>query len=187
MYLILIAIVIIIVIYLSLKWNKLQSRAKSIKAFQFEYSQLSRIIDESIKIINQTKNIETGISRFDVIKEDVKRIIEIAPQPIKFSISLPENQDLSINTLNDLNKIDETKKIWIRLFFRERITTELQKANLLSDVKLKTIQLKKALNVVLKAIEYIPEDQYIKESITGIEQMLSILKSSHDDTTTTLN
>lgn len=181
MYIFIITIIVIIIIYLLSKWNESENHFKAIQAFQIEYSQLARIIDESMKIINQTKNIETGISRFNVIKEDMKRAFEIAPPamkpPLSFSIKLSNDQDYYISSINELNQIDEAKVVWIRSYYKEKIITEFNKSNTLSDAKLKSIQLKKALNIALKAMDYIPEDAYIKESISDIEKKLLSLKN----------
>lgn len=81
--------------------------------FSFEYPRLQQIINESLEIINKTKNIDTGISRFDLIKENIKRLLEIAPKSANLSIQIQGN---SIRTTDDIVCIDKAKTAWIHSF-----------------------------------------------------------------------
>lgn len=81
----------------------------------FEYPQHLRIINESLDLINKTKNVDTGISRFETIKYSLGKILEIAPATIKLGIKI---QERAISTKEDLPMIDQARQEWVSLFFK---------------------------------------------------------------------
>jgi tetratricopeptide (TPR) repeat protein len=142
--------------------------------FSFEYPQLQRIINESLEIINNTKNVETAVGRFDTIKQQLNRLLEIAPDGANLSMGI---QGQRIKTMADLNQVDFAKREWIRSFYKNKAEIELKKVALLSSPKLRTTQLKKAINIVLKGIEYLPNDAILQGLIYTIEGKLNAVES----------
>ncbi len=186
--------VIIIIIIIAILWylanrqspeekEKERIEKKKQMMFSVEYPQLQRIINESLEIINRTKNVDTAISRFDVIKADMQRILEIMPISVNLSMQIQNN---NIHSLADLDYVDKAKTEWIKNFFKDKIDIEIQKANLLSNSKLRSTQLKKVLNITLKAIDYIPNDEDIKNIIINIENRLDNMTSDNEQKKVTL-
>ncbi len=155
--------------------QRVQENTVKRQQFSFEYPQLQRLINESLQIINSTKNVDTAIGRFDSIKQYLQRLLEIAPEEANVSISI---QGHTIRRITELNQIDVAKREWIRVFYKTKADIELQKVNLLSSPKLKTAQLKKALNVVLKGVEHLPNDVILQGIISSIDEKLNASESA---------
>ena len=134
--------------------------------FEFESKRLINIIAESMDIINNTKNINTAISRFDTIKEMVNRLRDIKPASSNLSLKM-DGYDLLLADGN--NSIDIIKNKWMVNFYSFKINSELEKAELLSDKKLKLSQYKKALKIALDSISYLSDSSEIKPMINDIE------------------
>ena len=85
--------------------------SKADTAFDFESPRLIQIIQESIEIINKTKNQGTAMRRFDDIKRTSQRLFEILPvgRSMKYEINGRE-----ITRAADLNIIDEEKAKWMK-------------------------------------------------------------------------
>lgn len=147
----------------------LQEEQEKKAKFSFEYPQLQRIINESLEIINKTKNIETALTRFNTIKEMISRLLKIAPKSSNISIQIQRHD---ISQLDDLPHIDQAKEEWIRHYFREKINIEIKKAELLSDAKFKATQFKKALNINLKSFDYLPDDPEFRQLLLNIEDRI---------------
>jgi len=134
--------------------------------FKFESQRLIQIVTDSMDIINNTKNVNTAIGRFDTISQMVRRLSEIKPATSDFKLKLEGNDLLASN---GIEFIEDFKGKWILNFFTIKINTELDKADLLSDKKLKVSQLKKALKIALDSISYLPDSAAIRPIIVDIE------------------
>lgn len=148
---------------------------KKQEIFKLESPRLYEIIEESLELIAQTKNLNTAIGRLDLLKDKYKRLLEIAPRSERdhIKLTLPDKKiNRSITHLKDLTFFDELKKEYIRNFHMKKIDSELLKAKSLSEPKLKATQLKKALRVVLNALDDLPDDLDIKAIISNIEAQL---------------
>lgn len=78
--------------------------------FDFESPRLFQIIQESIQIINQTKNPATAIRRFDDIKRTMGRLFDILPSGKTIDI---EVNGRKVTAVKDLHIIDEEKEKWM--------------------------------------------------------------------------
>lgn len=141
--------------------------------FSIEKPQRERIINESLEIISKTKNVDTAISRFDTIKENMQRLMDIAPLGQNLTITI---HDTAFKVPSDLLLIDKFKTDWVRSFFLTKIDGEIKKANMLSDIKLQKAQLKKALNAALKSFDYMPNDGEFKGLVSKIENRLNSIE-----------
>lgn len=110
-------IVVAVVIYLYVAYRAASGKMKhpapsqrqAISAFDFESPRLIQIIQESIEIINKTKNPQTAARRFDNIKRNTERLFKILPpgRSINYEIN-----GRKITTSADLHIIDEEKAKW---------------------------------------------------------------------------
>ena len=147
------------------------SRDKKItESIKFVIPQVQRIINDSLRIINSTKNIDTGISRWGLIKKILEQLLEQVPkgETEKFFKNFVINGQ-TIKTKEDLNIISQEKNKWIRDFLFEEIKKEENKADALSSSKLKKKQLNKALDKALSALEYLPDNPDIKKKTSFLE------------------
>ena len=143
-----------------------QTEAK-IKSFVF---QVKQILEESLQIISSTKNIKTGVGRFETIKTLLHRLLDEIPKGeikkymVEFSIN---NQ--SIKSYNDLKIVDDAKDQWVEKMIFGQIENEKRKADALTDKKLKKQQMKKVLAVALKGLDFLSDNKELKIKITNIE------------------
>lgn len=164
-----VAVVIVFVLRSTLAAPKYPAPSREELEFSMLAPQAQRIIDESLEIINRTKNVETGIGRFDTIKEHTRRLLELAPA--EGTVSLEVN-GRALRTLGDLHLLDEAKENWLDDFFKERVETAIRQADLLTDPKLQKAQIKKALSLALKAFEFLPANPRVRERVSEIESRL---------------
>lgn len=143
---------------------------KLTESIKFMIPQVQRIINDSMRIINSTKKVDTGISRWDLIKKILGDLLGQIPQgeTEKFLKNFSINGH-DIKTINDLDVIDQEKSKWLRDFLFEEIKKEEIKADALSSDKLKKKQLNKALEKALAALDYLPNDQDLKKKISSLE------------------
>lgn len=139
-----------------------------------QFFRLKQIIEESVEIINNTKSIKTAIGRFDTIKIMLERVFLIPN--IENIISELKIGDKEIKTKEDIVFIDQARQKWIQDYFESRIQTELDKANALSNSKMRKKLFNKALNIALEALEYDKDNPETKKRITNIEQMITSIK-----------
>ncbi len=191
---------IIYLIYLAVKADKKkkaeENRKKMMWSFEGQLERPKDIIQESITLISKTEHVETAIGRFDTIKSMAELIFSMAPanhaiqMTMDFSALLQNQNDSNIpaslamniavvpvtqeivevkNSL--LKNIDHVKDIWLLNFFTKQIQKELDKASMVTEPKLKKKIFKKALDVSLKASEYLPNHHdEIKKFIAIIEK-----------------
>jgi len=153
------------------KNKKEQMRELRIKSL---VPQVKRIIEESLQIINSTKNIKTGIGRFETIKTMLQRLLnEIPSGEVEKYLPVFSLNNQKVTSYDDLKLIDDAKNKWIKEMVFENIERERKKADVLTDKKLKNQQLKKALKEALNGIEFIPDDVYLKTKITEIESEIN--------------
>lgn len=111
--------------------------------------------------------------RFDVLKNNAKRLIEISPIGISVYV-----RGTIICTYDDLELIEAEKDKWVKLFFKDKIVPEIEKADLLSDSRLRANQLKQTIKAAMKAYEYLPDDLEIRHKIAVMESKLAECKKS---------
>ncbi len=118
-----VSIIIIYFVFIapSRKRKKLDKRKEDFEALRFEteFPQHIKIIEESVDIINKTKNIETGIRRFDTITFHLEKAVALFP--------LAQDKDIeikvcgkSIKSAKDIKAIDEVKKMYIKSFSNKK-------------------------------------------------------------------
>ena len=89
-----------------------------------------------------------------------------------------ENINISgyeFNKLQDLHLFERIKKEYIKAFILEKINLELKKSDSVNDLRIKTQYIKKALNMSLNAIEYLPDDVEMRYKIIELEKHLTII------------
>lgn len=152
-----------------------QAKHKRKRAYDFESPDLKRIIAESIVIIDRTKTLKVALGRFDTIRNNYGRLLALYPD--KSSIELSIGKWVPLQTVTSLSEImrctEGAKKDYAREFFTVKVQSELIKADSLTDRKLKTTQLKKALKAALAGKEHLPKDPYINNLITEVESQIS--------------
>lgn len=134
--------------------------------FKFIHPRSKQILEESVAIINKTKNVETAITRFDTIKKVLSDLLEIVPKSRYFSFTIG---DVIFKKMEDIEKLENVKIQWLKEFFKNKTEIEIKKAEMINSPKLKVTQYKKALNQALKAFDYIPEDEYFKEIVIWLD------------------
>lgn len=150
-------------------------RQKLIASYEFEKPDLLRIISESVKIIETTKNLKTALGWFDLIRNNYGRLL--ARNPNSSSVNISAGKWIApqeVTTHAEIMICMETaKKDYTRDFFKVKIDAELLKAESLSDKKLKKAQLKKALKAALDGLVYLPNEGEIKGLIATIEAQVA--------------
>lgn len=113
MWFVLLLIVVGVIIYLLSQKKKPEHPLppKNISsAFDFESPRLIQIIQESMEIINKTKNPQTAMRRYDDIKRNTERLFEILPlgRSINYEIN-----GRKISGHQDMYIINEEKEKWL--------------------------------------------------------------------------
>ena len=101
---------------------------KAIYNFDLESPRLLQIIQESIQIINQTKNPQTAMRRYDDIKRNTQRLFEILPAGRKIDFEINGRKIISAS---DLYIIDEEKAKWIEEQKAEGAKSDILKSDIL--------------------------------------------------------
>lgn len=154
-----------------------EAHEKKKRDFAVEGDRLQQIIHESIKIVVETKNIKTALSRLDTIRDCLSRLLEIIPSG-EVSIKIPNLIPYQkITDQAEFSLFTAAKDNYVRKFYNDKINLELLKADSLSDNKLKATQFKKALKVALNALDYLPNDSALRTTISDIESRISATNS----------
>ena len=155
-------------------WFKSAKEKHAEVKIKFLIPQVKRILEESLRIINSTENIKTGISRFETIKTLIRQLFNEIPEGEiekylkEFSMKISVN-DQDIKSYNDLKIVDDAKNQWVEKMVFDQIENEEMKADALTEKKLKKQQMKKALKVALDSLNFLPENNALKGKISEIE------------------
>ena len=155
-------------------WFKSTKEKHAEVKIKFLIPQVKRILEESLRIINSTENIKTGISRFETIKTLIRQLFDEIPEGEiekylkEFSMKISVN-DQDIKSYNDLKIVDDAKNQWVEKMVFDQIENEEMKADALTEKKLKKQQMKKALKVALDSLNFLPENNALKGKISEIE------------------
>ena len=155
-------------------WFKSAKEKHAEVKIKFLIPQVKRILEESLRIINSTENIKTGISRFETIKTLIRQLFNEIPEGEiekylkEFSMKISVN-DQDIKSYNDLKIVDDAKNQWVEKMVFDQIENEKMKADALTEKKLKKQQMKKALKVALDSLDFLPESNALKGKISEIE------------------
>ena len=147
-------------------FSKKKKRPK-VKNWDTEKLVFEKRINKAKKIIKYSKSPDTLIKKFDEIKEEFKRIMTYKP----FYICLKFG-GINMNSIKDIEKIEEIKKEYIKTLLENMINIELAKKDEVTQPFLKEGLVKKALNHALKAIEFLPDDEEMRCRISQLEEML---------------
>lgn len=173
-----------------------QGKKKMLATVENLLERPKEIIQESISIISKTEKVETAIGRFDTIRSIAKTIYTMAPpnHAIKMSMDfspllqnqnnknvpasitlsvsiIPVSQEIITEQDEIIRTIEQVKEVWLLNFFTREIQKELDKAGMITEPKLKKKIFNKALNISLKASEYLPgKHEEIKKFISIIEK-----------------
>ena len=155
-------------------WFKSAKEKHAEVKIKFLIPQVKRILEESLRIINSTENIKTGISRFETIETLIRQLFDEIPEGEiekylkEFSMKISVN-DHDIKSCNDLKIVDDAKNQWVEKMVFDQIENEKMKADALTEKKLKKQQMKKALKVALDSLDFLPESNALKGKISEIE------------------
>lgn len=151
-----------------------KSKREKAVAFQCEGPRIAEIIADCVAIIDRTKNLDVALGRFDTLREQYLRLFEITPSNEVIPIIVPGWINRSnITCIEDLSCIDDAKIAYTRDFHNKKIDLELLKAQSLTDKKLKTSQLKKAMKAALDALTNFPDDGKLRVRISEIETQIA--------------
>jgi len=155
-------------------WFKSTKEKHAEVKIKFLIPQVKRILEDSLRVINSTENIKTGISRFETIKTLIRQLFNEIPEGEiekylkEFSMKISVN-DQDIKSYNDLKIVDDAKNQWVEKMVFDQIENEEMKADALTEKKLKKQQMKKALKVALDSLNFLPENNALKGKISEIE------------------
>jgi len=155
-------------------WFKSAKEKHAEVKIKFLIPQVKRILEDSLRVINSTENIKTGISRFETIKTLIRQLFNEIPEGEiekylkEFSMKISVN-DQDIKSYNDLKIVDDAKNQWVEKMVFDQIENEKMKADALTEKKLKKQQMKKALKVALDSLNFLPENNALKGKISEIE------------------
>lgn len=145
------------------KYRKSQNKVKNLKS---ELPTSIKIICGYIKTLKFTKSLQTMIKNFSNIKDEIGKIFEYNKD------IMVEFDGESINSIQDLKKIDMIRDKYIKDFLNNQINIELEKEKEVNSIFLKESLIKKALTQALKSIEYIPKDVEMRLRILELEDKL---------------
>lgn len=146
--------------------TRINDGKKGAKAEEREINKLKNKLNSCAKTIKYTKSMSTMVKNFDTIKTSLKSLIKITSE-FYFEIA-----GKIINNINDIYLIDIIKQEWIKDFIERRIELELEIIGYLTQPFLKEKQVRKALNIAIKAIEFLPDDLDLQERISDLENKL---------------
>src|SRR3989344_7724357 len=119
-------------------WFKSTKEKHAEVKIKFLIPQVKRILEESLRIINSTENIKTGISRFETIKTLIRQLFDEIPEGEiekylkEFSMKISVN-DQDIKSYNDLKIVDDAKNQWVEKMVFDQIENEEMKADALTE------------------------------------------------------
>lgn len=140
---------------------------KGIKDFNSELPIFKKNMAKYVKILRFTKSPQTMIKTFSSIKEEFGKILAYKYSNIDLAFD-----GQTINSIEDLYKIDIIQDKYIKEFLNTQINIELEKEKEVNQSFLKESLIKKALNQALKSIEYIPNDAEMRVKILELEDKL---------------
>lgn len=132
-------------------------------SFKYESSRLIQIINESMDIINKTKNPSTALKRFDDIKRSVEDLFNILPSGQSLTVELNKS---SINSIRDLYVVDKEKAQWLEDHNKEKAQDDILKSTALS-------QWVKVFNKALED-DHISEEELME--LDDLEERLGLTK-----------
>jgi hypothetical protein len=92
---------------------------EDIQKYRMMATQYYRIIQDSAKVINNTKKLDTAMEHYDTLKENMKRLIEIAPLAHSAPINL-EFRGYPVKELSDLALVDKAKEMHKKFFLEKK-------------------------------------------------------------------
>lgn len=91
---------------------------RSRETFNVVLENCSRIINDSTRIIDNTKNKDTAISRFDVLRDNLERIFKSKPKGLEIELKIGGKV---FKESDDIYKIMELKDEWLKEHDQTRI------------------------------------------------------------------
>lgn len=146
--------------------------------FSFIYPDIKRSIDESIEIINKTKDIEAGIKAFAVIKSNVSRLAAESPSPLKITLETggkERGKEIEIGAGDAAESLSKFEKEWMLNFFSETIDTLMKQSEEAFDPVLRIDLMREAVKTAYKGLEYLPDDGALKSKGDLAERRLGFL------------
>ena len=146
--------------------KRIKNIPKKVITKKDELSIFEKKMTKYMKTLKFTNSIPQMVKIFSNIKEEIGKILESNK-----SIDLIFDGEI-INSMEDIQKIDMVQNKYIKDFLNNKINLELAKEKEVSSIFLKESLIKKALNISLKVLEYIPEDVEMRLRILELEEKL---------------
>ena len=146
--------------------KRIKNIPKKVITKKDELSIFEKKMTKYMKTLKFTNSIPQMVKIFSNIKEEIGKILESNK-----SIDLIFDGEI-INSMEDTQKIDMVQNKYIKDFLNNKINLELAKEKEVSSIFLKESLIKKALNISLKVLEYIPEDVEMRLRILELEEKL---------------
>ncbi len=146
--------------------NKKKPTTK-IKTWKTELPIFNKKMNIYMKTLKFTKSPQVMIKIFSGIKDEFSKII--AYKPIYYMF---EFDGENINCIEDLNKINIIQNRYIKDSLIQQINIELGKSEEVNQKFLKEGLIRKALNIALKSVEYLPQDVEMNLKIMELEDKL---------------
>src|SRR5512136_1521476 len=114
--------------------------------------------NEHLQVIKGTKNVDTVIERFNMMKGDVLTLFQTAPPSWDFTVTLFEDEEsMQIRTSDDVKHFDAVRDRFVRELLKDSIEAEIGKVALLRDEALKAAHSRAAIDLALKGLDHFPK------------------------------
>ncbi len=151
--------------------------------FSFVYPDIQQSIDESLAVINKTKDVEAGIKGFAVIKSNLAKLAAVSPFCVRITLQLGDKEicrEIEIGSSSGNDSISKLEKKWMRNFFCEKFDTLVKQSEESFDPVLNVELMREAARTALKGLEYLPDDELLKIKVDLAERRLGFFTDSVD-------
>ena len=123
-------------------------------------------LNKTMGILSHTRSPDTIVKSFDYILKLVQNLQLYKPWWVSKQVYL---FDYDIMILSNIKIIKDT---YIKVFLTQRIDNEIKKSSQLETKWLKEKYIKKAIDMALNAVEYLPDDQEMLCRVAELESLL---------------
>ena len=126
-------------------------------------------VKKQIDIINQTNSLDVINRRFNNI------ILKIKEQEVKGILLIDINHHFKEINIASIDGVSDLKFKFLKWFVFKRVDLEITKLKYINSLVIKEKQLNKGINLLLKAIEFLPDDEDIHHRIIELEDQLKTI------------
>jgi len=167
-------VVIIIIIYqYQKKAEKRNIEQKKATALKFAQRHV-QIIQESMELINKSKNLKTIIRRFDTILENVDRLIVLAKQYDYPDITKPVPSEMKEFYTKDRER-------FIREYVLEQVADEIERAKTITRKPSKIAILDKALLLLFDGKKALRDENQVGVILEKEKEIRDLIKHINSD------